>query len=61
MNTKQLRQALIAVPNLSQLSRDSGIPLITLRRLRNGHTDPRLSTVERLTQHLPKKKEKAHA
>lgn len=40
--------------NLSELARLSGIPLRTLRRLKNGDGDAMAATVERIEPHLRK-------
>ena len=54
MTVTDLRAAL-AHANLSQLARATGMPLRTLRRLRNGtQQDVLASTVAKLEPHLPK-------
>jgi hypothetical protein len=40
--------------NLSALERLSGVPLRTLRRIKNGTSDVRPETVERIAGHLKK-------
>lgn len=56
MNTlNHLRRRLAAVENLSQLAKDAGINLRTLRRIKNGYThDVMLGTLERLEKALEK-------
>jgi DNA-binding Xre family transcriptional regulator len=53
MTVAQIRSALQAVSNLSQLARDTNIELRTLRRIRNGQAkDIMASTAELLSSHL---------
>lgn len=53
LNYSEIRSRLQSA-NLSQLSRDTGLDVRTLRRMKNGQTpDIMASTAELLTRHLP--------
>lgn len=59
MTPQKLREKL-ADPRVSllALARLSGVPLRTLRRIKNGHSDARESTVAQVTPHLSKARTK---